>query len=94
MKRRIGTVLMLGAVLTAAGLSVAPGASADCIATRGAMICTDGGPPSPSVPVRTDSGQSMPATQRGSFTPYPCRIDWFCETDYDIGVGDALYGHN
>ncbi|OBF27914.1 hypothetical protein A5727_02195 [Mycobacterium sp. ACS4331] len=80
--------------VAAAGLGVAPAASADCTFTRGTMICSDGGPPKPS-PQVTGSGPQQPSvTQRGSFTPYPCTIDWFCETDYGIGVGDALYGHN
>ncbi|BBZ34936.1 hypothetical protein MCNF_35410 [Mycolicibacterium confluentis] len=95
MKRRSATVLLMGVAVAAAGLFVAPGASAECIASRGTIICTDDGSANPSAPVGRPTGtQPVPVTDRGSFTPYPCHVDWFCDTDYGTGVGDVLYGHN
>jgi hypothetical protein len=92
MRRRFGTVLIAAGALASLGMFVAPGATADCTTTRGAVICTDDGPP-PAAPAEAAT-ERTPLSQRSSFTPYPCTIDWYCQTDYGTRVGNVLYGHN
>jgi hypothetical protein len=92
MRRRFVTALAVAGALASTGLFVAPGASADCTIARGTVICTDDGP-APPAPVQ-EATERTPLSQRSSFTPYPCTIDWYCETDYGTRVGNVLYGHN
>lgn len=68
--------VLLPAVV-AAGLVVAPSASAECVSSSGTTICSQGS-------VRgSDTGQGPGLS--GPAVPYPCEYDWYCDSgDLDI----------
>ena len=80
--------VLLPAVV-AAGLVVAPSASAECVSSSGTTICSQGS-------VRgSDTGQGPGLS--GPAVPYPCEYDWYCDSgDLDIildpGPGGPDFG--
>jgi hypothetical protein len=67
-KRFVVTGLATAAASVGFGTAVAPPASADCVYSGGATICSQG-------EVRGASGAPGPSTP---YYPYPCEDDWMC----------------
>ena len=69
--------VLLPAVV-AAGLVVAPSASAECVSSSGTTICSQGS-------VRgSDTGQGPGLS--GPAVPYPCEYDWYCYDNENVGI--------
>ncbi|AFM16051.1 hypothetical protein Mycch_1243 [Mycolicibacterium chubuense NBB4] len=75
----LGAPVMVIAGITVLPTFAAPTARADCVATRGTMICSDN-------PGAGDNGNL------GPMTPYPCDLDWYCDIggSWDLGDEDVV----
>jgi hypothetical protein len=69
--------LVFGVV--AAGLALAPSAGADCVSSGGTTLCSQGDARG------SDTGQGP-----GTYTPYPCELDWYCDQNEGWGLGIIL----
>lgn len=80
MMRRCVLFAMFGLTLPFA-VTVAPPAAADCVDAGGSTVCAQG----------TVRGGGPEPPTAGPYYPYPCELDWYCDTgglNIIIGGGD------